>query len=71
MIEIFRTVEFDKWLVGLSDTVGASRIQARIDRLGIGLLGDVKPVGNSVSELRVNFGPGYRVYFTQRGKDDN
>jgi putative addiction module killer protein len=67
MVEIFRTAEFNKWLFGLSDTVSASRIQARIDRLGIGLFGDVKPVGNGVSELRVNYGPGYRIYFIQRG----
>jgi putative addiction module killer protein len=67
MIEIFRTAEFNKWLVGLSDTIGVSRIQARIDRLGIGLFGDVRPVGNGVSELRVDTGPGYRIYFFQRG----
>lgn len=68
MFELRRTREFSKWLFALSDTVAAARIQARIDRLGLGLFGDVKPVGEGVSELRIAYGPGYRIYVLQRGK---
>jgi putative addiction module killer protein len=67
MTEVRQTPEFRKWLSGLRDRHSAARIQVRIDRLGLGLFGDVKPVGEGVSELRVDHGPGYRVYFVQRG----
>ncbi len=67
MVEIQKTPEFDKWLTGLKDKHGRSRIEARIERLRLGLPGDVEPVGEGVSELRINCGPGYRVYFTKRG----
>jgi putative addiction module killer protein len=66
---IRQTPEFRKWLIGLRDRQAAARIQTRIDRLGLGLFGDVKPVGEGVSELRVDHGPGYRVYFIQRGSE--
>lgn len=61
------TEEFRSWLKALRDRVGAARIIARLDRLAAGNPGDVKPVGHGVSELRVPHGPGYRVYFVQRG----
>jgi putative addiction module killer protein len=63
---IRRTEEFDVWLRRLKDRVAVNRIGHRIDRLAAGNPGDVKPVGEGVSELRMDFGPGYRVYFGQR-----
>ena len=54
---------FSEWIEGLRDVVGRKRILARIDRLARGNYGDCEPVGNGVSELRMFFGPGYRVYF--------
>ncbi|MBS3956264.1 MAG: type II toxin-antitoxin system RelE/ParE family toxin [Clostridiales bacterium] len=68
MIEIRRTDEFDEWLARLRDAQGRQRILARITRLSFGNPGDVKPVGDGVSEMRVPHGPGYRVYFTRRGE---
>ena len=68
MNEIRKTPEFDRWLSGMKDKTGQHKIQARILRLGLGLLGDVKPVREGVSELRIDSGPGYRVYFTKQGK---
>ena len=59
--------EFDKWIGKLKDRKARGVILARINRLYEGLEGDIKPVGKGVSELRVHFGPGYRVYLTQRG----
>jgi len=67
MIEIRTTVDFDKWIGKLKDRKARGVILARINRLYEGLEGDIKPVGKGVSELRVHFGPGYRVYLTQRG----
>jgi len=66
MIEIRKTVIFAKWIDGLEDIRGRARIQARIERLAIGNPGDVKPVGEGVSEMRIDHGPGYRVYYIQR-----
>ena len=60
---------FAKWLDGLRDLRGRARVQARIERLATGNPGDVKPVGEGVSELRIDFGPGYRVYYTKRGRE--
>lgn len=68
MIEIRRTKEFADWLEALRDIKAAAAIAKRIVRVSSGLLGDVKPVGQGVSELRIDFGPGYRVYFIRRGK---
>jgi putative addiction module killer protein len=68
MNEIRKTREFQKWLDGLKDAQAYARIETRIFRLGLGLPGDAKPVGKGVSEMRINCGPGYRVYFTKRGK---
>lgn len=67
MIEIRQTGRFSHWFTGLRDSGAQRRIQVRIDRLGIGNAGDVKAVGGGVSELRIDYGPGYRVYFTRRG----
>lgn len=68
MIEVRKTVAFSDWMSRLRDHRGRGRIAARIDRLAFGNPGDVKPVGEGVSELRIDHGPGYRVYFTQRGR---
>lgn len=67
MVEVQQTAEFTAWLNKLRDIRARARIAARIDRLAFGLVGDVKSVGGSVSELRIDYGPGYRVYFTRRG----
>ena len=63
MIEIRKTVLFVQWLDDLRDLQARARVQARIERLAAGNPGDVEPVGEGVSELRINYGPGYRVYF--------
>lgn len=68
MAEIRRTEFFDKWLAGLRDERAKAKIAIRIDRLAHGNPGDVEPVGQGVSELRIDYGPGYRVYFIRRGK---
>jgi putative addiction module killer protein len=68
VFEVRQTVVFSRWLERLADQRAAERIAQRIVRLQSGLLGDVKPVGEGVSELRIDYGPGYRVYFVQRGK---
>jgi putative addiction module killer protein len=62
-----RTDEFARWLRGLRDLRAKAIVQARVERLIGGNPGDVRPVGAGVSELRINFGPGYRIYFQQRG----
>lgn len=64
-----RTDEFSAWLRALRDIRARAKIVARIDRLALGNPGDVAPVGNGVSEMRIHYGPGYRVYFVQRGND--
>ncbi len=64
---IQQTAQFVAWREGLRDRRAALAIDRRIDRLGRGLTGDAKPVGQGVSELRVHLGPGYRLYFTRRG----
>jgi putative addiction module killer protein len=68
MFTVLRSQEFDKWLAGLKDTKGKARILARLKSAELGNLGDVAPVGGGVSEMRIHYGPGYRVYFTQKGK---
>lgn len=69
MIEIRKTDLFSDWLDDLRDIQARARIQARIERLAAGNPGDVEPVGEGVSELRINYGPGYRVYFKKRGRE--
>jgi putative addiction module killer protein len=68
MFEVKRTDTFDGWLKGLKDSKGRTKIQARIDRLANGNPGDVGPIGEGLSELRIDFGPGYRVYYGRAGK---
>ena len=68
MFEVKRTDAFDGWLKGLKDSKGRTKIQARIDRLANGNAGDVGPIGAGLSELRIDFGPGYRVYYARAGK---
>jgi putative addiction module killer protein len=65
MIEIRKTEHFAKWIDSLQDIRARARIQARIERLVMGNPGDVKPVGEGVSEMRIDHGPGYRVYYIQ------
>lgn len=66
MLEVRKTEAFETWLTELKDQRGKAKIVARIDRLALGNPGDVSPVGEGVSELRIHFGPGYRVYFVRR-----
>ena len=68
MHEIRKTATFARWLDGLRDTRARARVQVRIERLAMGNPGDVRPVGEGVSELRIDYGPGYRVYFTKHGR---
>ena len=67
MIEVRRTDEFRDWLKGLKDIRAAARVEIRIARVEAGNLGDVK-FFDGIGELRIDYGPGYRVYFVQRGK---
>jgi putative addiction module killer protein len=67
MAEIFKTARFDAWMRNLHDRHATARVQAGIDRLAVGNPGDVRPVGSGVSEMRIDYGPGYRVYFMRRG----
>ncbi len=68
MIKVEVTDVFDKWLKGLRDLRGKERILERIRRLSQGHFGDVKSVGDGVSEARINFGPGYRLYYVRRSE---
>ena len=69
MIEVRQTDTYFEWFAALKDREARARINIRIRRLSLGNPGDVKPVGKGVSELRIDYGPGYRVYFIQRGKE--
>jgi putative addiction module killer protein len=68
MIEVRQTDEYAEWFRSLRDRQARARINTRIRRLSLGNPGDVKPVGEGVSELRINYGPGYRVYYVQHGE---
>jgi putative addiction module killer protein len=68
MIEIRQTETYKKWFAALKDRNARMRIDVRIRRMSLGNPGDVKPVGEGVSELRIDYGPGYRIYFVQRGE---
>lgn len=68
MIEIRKTEIFAKWIDSLNDIRARARIQARVERLAAGNPGDVKAVGDGVSELRIDYGPGYRVYYKKHGQ---
>ena len=67
-MEIRKTETFAKWIDGLHDIRARARILVRIERLAVGNPGDVKPVGEGVSEMRIDYGPGYRVYFKKIGQ---
>jgi putative addiction module killer protein len=69
MFEVRKTQTFATWLDELRDIQARARIQVRIERLAMENAGDVRPVGEAVSEMRIDYGPGYRVYYTKRGRD--
>lgn len=66
---IRETAQFSRWMAKLRDARARAKIAARIDRLAGGNPGDVAPVGGGVSEMRVHYGPGYRIYFARRGEE--
>ena len=68
MVEVVKSATFDRWLRKLKNRRTAARVQVRIDRLAAGNPGDVRPVGSGISELRMDYGPGYRVYYLQEGQ---
>ena len=67
MIEVRQAAEYEKWFASLKDRTARVRVDIRIRRLSLGNLGNVDPVGEGVSELKIDYGPGYRVYFVQHG----
>ncbi|BAM05865.1 type II toxin-antitoxin system RelE/ParE family toxin [Leptospirillum ferrooxidans] len=67
MIEVRQTDTYSEWFSELRDRAAKARIDIRIRRLSLGNPGDVKPVGSGISEMRIDYGPGYRIYFTQCG----
>ena len=70
MLKVKKTSVFDEWLLNLKDKEAKSRINRFLQRISkSGLSGDIEPVGEGISEIRFHFGPGYRVYFVQRGNE--
>ena len=67
MVEIIKSDTFDRWLRKLRDPQARARVEMRIRRLGLGNPGDVQPIGERLSEMRIDHGPGYRVYYMQQG----
>ncbi|MBL1379187.1 type II toxin-antitoxin system RelE/ParE family toxin [Zobellella iuensis] len=67
-MKVIESTKFRQWLKKLKDDTGRARVVSRINRLAAGLAGDVAPVGQGVSELRIHYGPGYRVYYYQQGE---
>lgn len=68
MLQIVQTAVFSSWLADLDDRNAVARIVARVRRMELGNFGDVKSIGEGVSEMRIDYGPSYRVYFTRQGK---
>jgi len=68
MVEVRKTEVYARWLDGLRDIRARARVLVRVERLAAGNPGDVGPVGEGVSELRIDYGPGYRVYFKRQGR---
>jgi putative addiction module killer protein len=68
MYEVQKTDEFDSWLSALADQKAVAKVLTRIERLGMGNPGDVGPVGDGISEMRIDYGPGYRVYYKRTDK---
>ena len=68
MFEVRKTEVYARWLDSLRDVRARARVLVRVERLAAGNLGDVRPVGEGVSELRIDYGPGYRVYFRKQGR---
>ena len=68
MLVIRKTDTYARWLDGLRDIHARARVQIRVERLAAGNPGDVRPIGEGVSEMRIDYGPGYRVYYTQHGR---
>ena len=69
MLVILKTETYARWLDGLRDIHARARVLVRVERLAAGNHGDVRPVGEGVSEMRIDYGPGYRVYYTQHGRE--
>jgi len=69
VLQVRKTETFVQWLDGLRDLRARARVQVRIERLAAGNAGDAEPVGEGVSELRIDYGPGYRVYFKKQGRE--
>lgn len=67
MVEVVKSATFDRWLRKLKDRRAVARVLVRIDRLAAGNAGDAKPVGHGISELPIDYGPGYRVYYLRDG----
>ena len=67
-ITVRQTETFSRWHRALRDSRAAARITVRIERMADGYFGDVRPAGGAISELRIDYGPGYRLYFTRRGE---
>lgn len=68
MVEIIKSDTFDRWLRKLRDPQAKARVEMRIRRLSLGNAGDVQPIGEGLSEMRIDYGPGYRVYYMQQSK---
>lgn len=68
MLQVLTSSTFDAWLGNLRDEKGRGRILARIGRVAAGNFGDIKPIGEGLSEMRIDVGPGYRIYFMQKGQ---
>ena len=68
MYDVVQTKEFERWHKGLRDSRAVARVTTAVERLQLGLIGDYKSVGGGISEIRITYGPGYRLYYTMKGK---